>query len=224
MLASFALVEMQTETKESERHLQERSGVGHLAEERRFASLQVEPCPCLVGMEHAMRRLILLRHAKALHSSGGSDHERPLTSAGVKTARLAGQSIAAAGWRPDLAVVSDAMRTTQTFEELRPFLSPDLVVRVEPGLYEATPEGVMAIVREVSDDLSCVLVVGHNPGIGEAARRSAVDGPPEDLARLRSRFPTAAFATLTFDVDSWRDIGPQGRLEACIWVDSSAAE
>jgi phosphohistidine phosphatase len=51
-----------------------------------------------------MRRLLLLRHAKAAPPAGGDDHERALTDRGREDGRRIGDLIAARGLVPDLLI------------------------------------------------------------------------------------------------------------------------
>ena len=54
-----------------------------------------------------MRRLILLRHAKAENqAASGEDIDRALTARGLADAARMGQVLADAGLQPDLALVS----------------------------------------------------------------------------------------------------------------------
>jgi phosphohistidine phosphatase len=59
-----------------------------------------------------------------------------------------------------------------------------------------------------------VLLVGHNPAIGELASALAGRGEAEPLARLHEKFPPGALAILAFPVESWSEVKPgAGRLE-----------
>ena len=62
-----------------------------------------------------MLRLFLFRHAKATPHVGGGDRERPLNQRGIGDARRIGAALASTGLRIDLALVSDARRTRETF-------------------------------------------------------------------------------------------------------------
>ena len=64
-----------------------------------------------------MRRLILLRHAKAENqAASGEDIDRALTARGLADAARMGQVLADAGLQPDLALVSSGVRARQTWE------------------------------------------------------------------------------------------------------------
>jgi phosphohistidine phosphatase len=61
------------------------------------------------------------------------------------------------------------------------------------------------VLREVPDEVESVMMIGHNPGIQDLALSLAGGGP--EIARVRSKFPTAALATLELD-GSWRELAP----------------
>lgn len=155
-----------------------------------------------------MRTLILLRHAKAVRAhEADSDEERGLTGRGRRDAAAAGAAMAAAGLKPALALVSSAERTRQTAEHgLAEFF---LETVFEDALYHAAPEGIWDAFS--ASDADCVVIVGHNPGIGELASmlvHQAHDG--SKLAReFRAHFPTAAFAAFEIKGELMHAAGPR---------------
>ena len=81
-----------------------------------------------------MNRLILMRHAKAERDSGsGRDMDRPLSSRGVADAGLVARALADRGVRPDVALVSAAARTRQTWDAAH-YAFGDVQVAIEPAL------------------------------------------------------------------------------------------
>ena len=71
-----------------------------------------------------MRRLLLLRHAKAERSQpGGRDHDRVLTQRGRADAKTLGAYLARHRLVPDRALVSTAARTRETWERVAPGLA-----------------------------------------------------------------------------------------------------
>jgi phosphohistidine phosphatase len=70
-------------------------------------------------------------------------------------------------------------------------------------------------VREIGAPTSSALLIGHQPAIRELALALAGDGDAE-LARVRTKFPTAALATLLF-VGEWGALGP-GSAELVAYV------
>lgn len=146
-----------------------------------------------------MRRLILLRHAKTeRRAPSGEDFDRALTEDGRRAAAAAGQALARAGLIADLALVSAAVRTRETFEAVAPSL-PDVRFEARKDLYEASA----ATLRQAAEtaDADTVLVIAHNPGVGALARELAESCTAigvEDRARLLEGFPTAAAAAFEF--------------------------
>jgi phosphohistidine phosphatase len=152
-----------------------------------------------------MRTLILLRHAKAVRAhEADSDEARGLTGRGRREAALAGAAMEDAGLKPTLALISTAERTRETAEGLQNFA---LEKRFEDALYHAHPEGIWDAF--VSSDAESVVVIGHNPGIGELVGtlvHQAHDG--SKLAReFSGHFPTAAFAAFEIRGDLMRAAG-----------------
>jgi phosphohistidine phosphatase len=153
-------------------------------------------------MAKPMHRLILMRHAQAEGSSpSGGDETRALSAVGRGEALLMGKALAERGLKPDLALVSSAVRTRQTWEQMHDALG-DVEVRDEPRLYNAPSEVLRRFVEDNEDQAGCLLVLAHNPGVhvlaGEYLSESAAS--PAILERLSGGFPTGAAALFTVDV------------------------
>ena len=164
-----------------------------------------------------MKRLYLLRHAKAsVREDSRDDHERPLSGRGRRAAERLGELLASQAELPQLALCSSARRTKETLERVMPRLDPPPHVQIERDLYLASSAALLARVRALPDEVERVLVVGHNPGMGELAELLASKGPRELLASLRAKFPTAALAILRLPCAHWREVGGGAHLEAFV--------
>ncbi|MDB1088410.1 histidine phosphatase family protein [Streptomyces sp. ACA25] len=151
------------------------------------------------------RRIVLLRHAKADWPQV-SDHERPLAERGRKDAPAAGQWLATAGVVPDLALCSTATRTRETWKLAVPELPQRPRTVYDERLYDATAGELIAVINEVDDEVTDLLLVGHNPGMHALAEALAGAAEPDALARMnRSSFPTAAMAVLSH-TGSWKTV------------------
>lgn len=138
-----------------------------------------------------MRQLILMRHAKTEQPAvGQSDQSRQLTERGRHDAPLVAARLARAGARPDIALVSDATRTRQTWELVREAF-PDCPHRHTSTLYLAEPEAIIHEALAANQDH--VLVIGHNPGIHELACVLA-DGDSPLEQELHEKLPTSGAA------------------------------
>jgi phosphohistidine phosphatase len=145
-----------------------------------------------------VRRLILFRHAKATHRSGGvTDLDRPLEPVGRRDAEVSGRWMAATGYAPDLVLVSPSARTRETWDEVKDYF-PSARVEVLEGLYDATPEDIEAAVAGPAKGAQDVLVIGHNPGMHELAVSLLADGgaASDDIEKVAGGFPTSTIAVI----------------------------
>lgn len=106
----------------------------------------------------------------------------------------------AAGLVPELILCSGARRAVQTLQLLAPLLG-DAPALVEPDLYLASADAIIQRIRAVPADFGSVLVIGHNPGIEEAAIRIAGRGKGKSLERVRKKYPTCGLAVISFEAD-----------------------
>jgi phosphohistidine phosphatase len=163
------------------------------------------------GTEAGAKTVHLLRHAKSSWDDPGlSDHERPLAPRGTRAAGLLARYLAAQGTSVDLVLCSTALRARQTLELVLGSLGPNPKVRMEQGLYRADEYALWQRLAEVRDTFGSVLVVGHNPAIHGLATLLVGRGDPSTVDQMRRKFPTAALATITVPVDSWRDLEEGG--------------
>ena len=167
-----------------------------------------------------MRKLLLMRHAKAVHQPGLSDHTRHLTDRGRDDTRLVAAFLQANSLMPDLALASDSRRTRETLDIACGVFAPAPATQLEAGLYLAEPTAILRAIRAVPAATKILLVVGHNPGIAELALGLAESGQPNDVQRLAASFPTSAVAVLEFE-SSWARLAELGgRLERFILAKS----
>ncbi len=163
-----------------------------------------------------MRRLLLLRHAKAAQDTGEGDHARALTDRGRQDAVHMGHAMDTRGYIPNLALCSTSRRTTETWELIGPELAKSPEVKFTKDLYLASPKSIVGQIQHTKDDVKSVLLIGHNPGIEECAvrlaRKPVSKAESQHLDTLREKFPTCALAVLDFDVESWSDVTGGGIL------------
>jgi phosphohistidine phosphatase len=158
-----------------------------------------------------MRRLMLMRHAKAVIPMG-LDFDRALAEKGRDAAARMGTYLNDEQLFPDLAVVSPARRARETWELARQGLG-EVETRDEPLLYNASLERLLAVVQEV-EPVRTLLMVGHNPGFGDLARVLVGHGDRYAFARLAKGFPTCGLAVIDFAIDGWAEVAARGgRLE-----------
>ena len=176
----------------------------------------------------SMLRLMLLRHAKSSWPSGMQDAERPLSDRGEAAARLMGGYMAHHALIPDRVLCSPARRTRDTWTGVLPAISTQSRAAVDvvfdARLYCASRLGILSVIRDQDVAMRTLLVLGHNPGLQEAAELLIASGDVELRERLREKFPTAALAVIDFALDSWSAVHERsGRLDRFVTPRSVAA-
>jgi phosphohistidine phosphatase len=160
--------------------------------------------PALSGPAH---RLFVLRHAKSSwNNSQLADHDRPLAPRGRRAAEALAAHVATINPPPALVLCSTARRAQDTLEPIQDRLPGSTEVLSEGDLYSAPAPELLARLRQVPDDTPSVMLVGHNPGLEDLVRRLGRDGDASLIARVHTKFPTGALATLVFD-GTWKDLG-----------------
>lgn len=154
-----------------------------------------------------MLRLILLRHAKAVPHGAAPDFDRALDARGQAEAADTGVYLQEEQLWPDLALVSPALRTKQTWELASAKLGTVETIYDE-AIYDAEADALRAIVRARGGSVRTLLVCAHNPGIEDFATASVGFGDRYAYARMKGHFAPAALAVLDFDIESWGDLQP----------------
>lgn len=153
--------------------------------------------------------LILVRHAHAERdSASGRDIDRPLSTLGFTQAEAAANWLVERQLRPARALCSPALRTRQTLAALRA-RQGEFPVIDEPGIYEATPGELVALLDR-HRPASPLLLVGHNPGletlVSLLAGGRSTDGrgmPTGAIARLRLRAGAALEPAAAELIEFW---------------------
>ena len=165
-----------------------------------------------------MQRLILMRHAEAERAAGsGRDRDRALSSRGRTDAAAMGRALAARGVRPDLALVSPATRTRQTWDLLHDAFG-DVQIRDDEALFNGGADTLRRLVESAEEEAGCLMVVAHNPGIHVLAVEYLIESAasPSVLERMTGGFPPGAAAVFSVDaagrpvLEGWlqpRDLG-----------------
>jgi len=147
----------------------------------------------------SLERLILIRHGKAEgRSASGDDFDRALAERGRVESRETGARLAERGFVPDLALVSAARRTVETWEALGPAF-PAARSEVSKALYLAGPDELLRAAHAA--EAGAVALVGHNPGMHTLAYRLITGGLAEAgiARRIGAGLPTASAVVIRFD-------------------------
>jgi phosphohistidine phosphatase len=170
-------------------------------------------------------RLILLRHAKAEKAEPGMrDDERALSARGRADAARIGTYLARHALIPDRVLVSTARRTRETWDAVASALHAAPAVDFNERLYNAGAETVVTVIKQAGHGAAALMLIGHNPGLHDAARLLIASGDVEARERLSEGLPTSGLAVIDFVGQDWDKLHRQGgRLERFVSPRSLAA-
>jgi len=154
-----------------------------------------------------MKLLGLYRHAKSdWHDARARDFDRPLNERGRKGASIMGRHIRDHGVRWERIVASPAVRVAQTIEIGANANGTNVSVIWDRRIYLASSATLLDLLREQEGDPKTILMVGHNPGLEDLIFDLVPDDGSSPLRDIvEEKFPTATFAVLELDIDSWAD-------------------
>lgn len=149
-----------------------------------------------------MKRLYLLRHAQSPGDFNVSDHQRCLSDHGIRQATQTGKHLES---HPpiDLALYSDSLRTTQTFEAVTKHASIKTSSAL-PALYNASCGDLMHIIQQQDNNTTAsLLLIAHNPGIHQL---SGFLLPPTDIDKIGFTYPPSTLSIIDCPIEKWADL------------------
>ena len=154
-----------------------------------------------------MKRLAVLRHAKSSWKDREvDDFERPLNERGRGAARRMGQAMKERDMRFDLVLASPAARVRETIDGVRQEHEIGDSIRFEPRIYLARVSELLELIAAVPDEVSSLLLVGHNTSAERLVAKLAKDDERGLRRRVEEKFPTAALAVIEMPIERWSEI------------------
>jgi phosphohistidine phosphatase len=125
-------------------------------------------------MRSPTRTVLLMRHAKSSWDDPGlGDDQRPLNHRGRRDAPRVADWLVAQRLVPEQVLCSTAVRAVETLERMLERFPSPVPVCFEPKLYLAPPNQILSSIAALSDGVSPVLVVSHNPGLEQLVSAAA---------------------------------------------------
>ncbi|ODP38987.1 SixA phosphatase family protein [Sphingomonas turrisvirgatae] len=161
-----------------------------------------------------MKTLTLLRHAKSSWDDPVSrDFDRPLNARGRKAAVTVGRHMRSERLSFDHVVASPAVRIVETVEEIEAGYGSALAPAWDRRVYLASASSLLDVVHELPAGADSALLIGHNPGLEDLILLLIPDRSGDVLRdSVEEKFPTAALAVMTFDVESWDEVSADGGI------------
>jgi len=143
-----------------------------------------------------MKKLLLVRHAKAEKDTGGKDFDRPLKYIGMQDAGFMADRLKEKLMVPEYMVTSPALRARTTAEIFADHLGLP-VPATNKSIFEASEKTLLKIINDLPDQYNFVALVGHNPGIAYILQY---------LTGAAMEVHTSAVAVIDFETDDWASI------------------
>lgn len=153
-----------------------------------------------------MKRIVLVRHAKAVQWGYEDDFTRELTERGEKDAAKVSSSLMESGIHPDGIVTSPATRAWQTascFASV--FRFPEDDIKTDRELYHGYTTGeFVTLIHSFPDEEKTVFIFGHNPSFEYYAT---------GLCRsFNGEMATCSAVVIDFTVDRWKEVQSRSGL------------
>ena len=147
-----------------------------------------------------MKTLYLTRHAK---SDWGNeilkDIDRPLNNRGYSDAYIQSVKFSTDQKHPDLIVSSPAIRAYTTATIFARALKYNAEkIQLDSENYEATTDTFIHTIAATRDDVTTLMLFGHNPGFTEVFDKIS-DSYIDNI-------PTCGIVGIQFDIKSWTEV------------------
>jgi phosphohistidine phosphatase len=146
------------------------------------------------------KTLILVRHSKAENRNNlFGDIKRPLTKEGKADSLKIANLLLRSGIKPDFILSSSATRASQTTEIFSNVLKTETKnIRISRKFYYCSSKYILDHIVGIKEDINCVLIVAHNPGISDLAR---------GLSSGRECYmDNTQVIILEYDIDHWYQV------------------
>ena len=146
-----------------------------------------------------MKRLYLVRHAKAAQEAGGEDFKRSLVKTGRNDATKMARQLKKIADVPDLLISSSANRAFETAEIFAgAFGIKTKKIQSRKDIYDAGANAITAVLKELHAAVSSAMVVGHVPALNDLANSL--------LKNFKDEMPTAGIIAIDLNIEKWSEL------------------
>ncbi len=147
-----------------------------------------------------MKRILVLRHGKAVSVGVDHDFNRVLKNRGIDDANRMGHFINKLDFKLDRIITSGAVRAKQTADIVYHHLDKKVPITYDDRIYHKGITGVMDILKQLESDCDNVLIIGHNPTLEQVIAKWVSND------QLDLKLVTCGLALVTIKAEMWSDI------------------
>ncbi len=155
-----------------------------------------------------MKRVVIVRHAKAVPYGYDDDFSRKLTDRGKADAKLLSSKLLDQNIFPDLIISSPAKRALKTARIYAEILKyPENKILIEEELYEGvTTQEFIDILANLDAKVQTVFVFGHNPTVQYLTGNL--------LTSFNGSMPTCSTVGINLEIDNWNEVSAREGVAA----------
>ncbi|HET8858508.1 histidine phosphatase family protein [Marivirga sp.] len=147
-----------------------------------------------------MKKLIIIRHAKSSWDYPHlNDYNRPLNERGKRDAPKMAKWLSSQVRKVDLIISSGAERAKNTAMAFEAVLHAPM--EIDDNLYHASHSKLMSLVKQTKNEVDCLILVSHNPGLNDLANY-LLSGFPDNI-------PTTGIVSMKLDIQKWSEASPE---------------
>lgn len=147
------------------------------------------------------RRLIFMRHAEAqMPQYGKIDKDRPITMEGMHQLEVLRLKLHGKLSGVDFVLCSNARRTRQTLDGIKPLLPANIEIIFDDNLYQGEQKAIWESIGGIHAKYKGIMIIAHNPGLSQAVQWVA-DANGRSIRQL----PTSGVAICSTK-SSWSDL------------------
>ena len=151
-----------------------------------------------------MKKILFIRHAKSVWNNFQlNDHDRPLSNSGKKDAAFIGTRLLDKKIIPEIFYCSSSKRTTETCNIIVDKLGADINIISNHFLYTETYDTIRKLIYSISEELSFISIVAHNPHIHNIYNSLCKNSNPS--RRNIYKFPTGGIILCENDAKKWKN-------------------
>lgn len=147
-----------------------------------------------------MKKVVIVRHGKAVPYGYDDDFNRELTDRGRKDAVKISADLFSQGVRADLIIASPAARALETAQIFAGNLKYGIdKIREEEDIYDGlTTSEFVELIKSLPENIQTVFFFGHNPGFHYFAANL--------LRNFMGDMPTCSTVGIDFTIESWKEL------------------
>lgn len=155
-----------------------------------------------------MKRVVLVRHAKAVPYGYDEDFSRDLADRGIDDANLIGKELKKLNISPDRFISSPANRAIQTARIFAENLgyNKNKIIEAEEIYDGLTISEFIDLIRSIPEEVQTVFFFGHNPGFHYYVNNLS--------ERFSNHMPTCSTVGIDFKEETWKDVGTRAGKHA----------